>query len=288
MSTENRRVAAYLPKNIDDQLKAFKTDRGLKGDSQALIAILEEYFGVSREVAYPKILPFDTESFRDGLLSELKSELLILKMEIKSELLSELKNESIKAVEENVNHSKQLLILVNEETDQQLQSNELPSEQKNEPLRKPNDFDENKNDELSSKSASLLLDGSVVEPVVQEQPLENEQADGKPTSELLVETPLEEDKPKITTNLLGEPLFEIKPIPGVKLSKLRFNLPKDAIAGIKRKESAEKFAFWTKARDPDHIVWKYVESPSKGYIPAEELSSELQGKLLKWIEDHII
>jgi DNA-binding transcriptional regulator YiaG len=47
MPTQNRRVAAYLPKEIDDRLKTFISERNLKGDSPALIAILSEYFGVS-------------------------------------------------------------------------------------------------------------------------------------------------------------------------------------------------------------------------------------------------
>lgn len=57
MPTENRRVAAYLPKEIDDHFKAFIVERNLKGDSQALIVILSEFFGVSQkvtqEVAHP-------------------------------------------------------------------------------------------------------------------------------------------------------------------------------------------------------------------------------------------
>lgn len=51
MPTENRRVATYLPAELDDRLKAFITERNLKGDSAALIAILSEYFGVSQKVA---------------------------------------------------------------------------------------------------------------------------------------------------------------------------------------------------------------------------------------------
>lgn len=51
MSTQNRRVATYLPKEIDDRLKTFILERGLKGDSSALIVILSEYFGVSYQVA---------------------------------------------------------------------------------------------------------------------------------------------------------------------------------------------------------------------------------------------
>jgi DNA-binding transcriptional regulator YiaG len=62
MPTENRRVAAYLPKEIDEQLKAFKiarelatperlTDKQSEADSQALIIILSEFFGVTHQLA---------------------------------------------------------------------------------------------------------------------------------------------------------------------------------------------------------------------------------------------
>jgi hypothetical protein len=46
MTTKNRRVATYLPPEIYDLLKAFISERGLKGESPALIEILAEYFGV--------------------------------------------------------------------------------------------------------------------------------------------------------------------------------------------------------------------------------------------------
>ncbi len=51
MPTENRRVATYLPKELDDRLKAFIVERNLKGDSPALIVILSEYFQVDTLVA---------------------------------------------------------------------------------------------------------------------------------------------------------------------------------------------------------------------------------------------
>lgn len=113
MPTENRRVAAYLPKSIDDQLEAFKSERGLKGDSPALIAILEEYFGVSREVTHlsssevghlsQKIEVIDRrlDQLKNDVFDELPGELNKLlffwKTEVKNELLSELKSELLEA-----------------------------------------------------------------------------------------------------------------------------------------------------------------------------------------------
>lgn len=129
-------------------------------------------------------------------------------------------------------------------------------------------------------------------PVAQEELPDNNQSISSLSSELLNEVSLEVNSggqhiSETLVNLLGEPLEEIKPIPGVKLSELRFRRPKAAIAGIKNRESIEKLTEWTRENDPDHIAWKFVESPSKGYVPAEELSSELRGKLLEWIKKNL-
>lgn len=119
MPTENRRVATYLPKSIDDRLKTFIAERNLKGDSLALITILSEFFGVSQEVA-PRSSSVDLElqnrvevledkiaqlknELLNELLNELRRELLEdrnnsieqAKAEVKSELLDELKSESL-------------------------------------------------------------------------------------------------------------------------------------------------------------------------------------------------
>jgi len=110
MPTDNRRIAAYLPKNIDERLEAFKSDRGLKGDSQALIIILSDFFGVSQKVTYQgsselehrvDALESKFSQFESELLSELRKELLEnrsssieqVKIDVRDELLSELRSE---------------------------------------------------------------------------------------------------------------------------------------------------------------------------------------------------
>jgi hypothetical protein len=135
MPTENRRVAAYLPKNIDEQLDRFKQERGIKGDSSALITILEEFFGVSREMAYSSSSQLNTEVFKSDLLSELRSELLSLKSEIKSELLSELKSEL-----PSVDHPKQLSFPSNQEVDQPVLESELPINPLSNSLEQPSEL----------------------------------------------------------------------------------------------------------------------------------------------------
>lgn len=77
MPTENRRVATYLPKELDERFSAFKAERGLNGDSSALIAILSEFLGVSQQVAHESSLGLmqRIEALEAGF-GELKNELL--------------------------------------------------------------------------------------------------------------------------------------------------------------------------------------------------------------------
>jgi hypothetical protein len=113
MPTKNRRVAAYLPKEIDNCLQAFISERSLNGDSPALIAILSEFFGVNQQVAHhsePLVSKTEFEDtlrqLRSELLGELSSELKAVEarmtaleskigsvQQVKDELLSELKRE---------------------------------------------------------------------------------------------------------------------------------------------------------------------------------------------------
>jgi hypothetical protein len=59
MATKNRRVAAYLPPEVDEAFIAFKIQRGLasaespnQNDSQALIQLLSEFLAVSPQSGY--------------------------------------------------------------------------------------------------------------------------------------------------------------------------------------------------------------------------------------------
>jgi hypothetical protein len=85
--------------------------------------------------------------------------------------------------------------------------------------------------------------------------------------------------------ILGNSPEEIQPISARKLSKHRFGGSEHSVAGAKKKykNSPQEFIDWTKQKDPDGIAWKMVETPVPGYVPANELPSELQNKLLEWI-----
>jgi hypothetical protein len=81
---------------------------------------------------------------------------------------------------------------------------------------------------------------------------------------------------------------EIQPISARKLSKHRFGGNEHSVAGAKKKykNSPQEFIDWTKQKDPDGIAWKMVETPVPGYVPANELSSELRDQLLTWIREN--
>lgn len=74
MSTQNRRVATYLPKDIDEMFQAFKTERGIDGDSKALLVILSEFLGVSQKVGHEvDYSSFATQSQLNDVLSKLSA-----------------------------------------------------------------------------------------------------------------------------------------------------------------------------------------------------------------------
>ncbi len=255
MGTDNPKVSAYVPQALKDRLKEFRDERNGISESQAVIIILADYFQM------PEVLGRSPEAVSVGGVTLARMEALEQEFggftKLVEQRLQEL-TESIKRLSEpQVDQSK-------------------PQEEVIDSQRAINQFSEPLN---SSESVQLELhqvkeasDGSLLN----EPPVKIEQTAEKDES---VFVPLSE--------LLSEPLEEISPIPSRKLSKLRFGLAEAGIAGIKRKKSLEDFTNWTKEKDRDHIAWKYVESPSKGYVPAEELSSEQKSSLLKWIKENL-
>lgn len=171
MPTENRRVAAYLPKNIDKQLEIFKTERGLKGDSPAIIAILEAFFGVSQEVAY--LSDSETTNFTSRIeaveqrLSQIKDELLSeLRGELKSYLKSELVSEPLELELKNEPNSK-----LQDEVSQPIQQLEIvESSQESTSLLEDSDEKESVEanalrDELASELPLNLLSEPLIKPI---------------------------------------------------------------------------------------------------------------------------
>lgn len=94
MATKNRRVAAYLPPEVDEAFIAFKIQRGLasaenpnQNDSQALIQLLSEFLAVSPQSGY-------SVSHAEGLVTIEQMESLKADLEVRiSELFGELSGE---------------------------------------------------------------------------------------------------------------------------------------------------------------------------------------------------
>jgi len=94
MTTQNRRIAAYLPPEIDQKLKAFKIDAGLatkrnpnKNDSQAIIAILSQFFGLDHEAPYASAAELrqnlaDLEAKLDRLSAALSDKITLLETDL--------------------------------------------------------------------------------------------------------------------------------------------------------------------------------------------------------------
>ena len=121
MPTENRRIATYLPKEVDEKFKVFKLERGIKGDSHALLTVLSEFLGVTELVApsMPNQYSELSQQFSD-LQAELTSLECRLFSRLKSELLAELPKVPFLVTSEPVNELPKL-----DDQEIELESNEL-------------------------------------------------------------------------------------------------------------------------------------------------------------------
>jgi hypothetical protein len=125
------------------------------------------------------------------------------------------------------------------------------------------------------------LSGLSSEPLKQDESLEIVKPDIAPVQESLSypEVPL--------FPIPGNSPEGIQPISGRKLSKQRFGLREDALSGAKKRlKTAQRLIDWTREKDPDGIAWKMVETPVPGFVPVDELSSELNDKLLTWMREN--
>lgn len=258
MGTDNPKVSAYVPQAIKDRLKEFRLEHSLS-ESQAVIAILAEYFGIAL-----------TRS-PEGLMAEGVTLSRLESLEKKLDSLTTSSSETSSELLRRIDQLSLSVISLGERLEAVEQSS-LLSRLKGE-----------------LKEADLLVAAQEVEEVISQSGLELE--DGQSIEEDTSNRQLELIEPALP-NLLSEPLEELSLIPGIKLSKLRFGLSESRISAMRQKMlkqemSLEEFTQWTKDKDPDRIPWKFIESPLKGYVPDEELSSEQKSSLLKWIKENL-
>lgn len=257
MPTDNPKVSAYVPQVLKNRLKDFREERDDISESQAVTIILAEYFqmpeALGRSLSGSSV--GGVTLARMEALEEKLATLAVPPSSIPTELLGKI--EQLDALVESLEKRIETLERVG-----------LLSRLRSE-LKEADLVAAAKELEEVISQGELLLEPDILPT--------NESADNKQL-ELIEST---------SSNLLGEPLEEISPVLGIKLSKLRFGLSESRVSAMKKKMSLEEFTEWTRDKDPDHIAWKYVESPSKGYVPAEDLSDELKSSLLKWIKENI-
>jgi hypothetical protein len=255
MGTDNPKVSAYVPQVLKDRLKEFREERNNISESQAVTIILAEYFQM------PDVLGRSPEIGGVGGVTLARME--ALEREFSS---------FAKSVEQRLQELAELIKKPGE-----------PLVDQSKPIEEVIDTQQTIN-----KSSEPLTSG---EPIQLELNQVRESSNSSPLNEPPERLEEIEEKTEVPLGLQSEPVSElqdeIKPIPAIKLSGLRFGRSKDTIAGVKRKMTIERFTEWTREQDPDNIAWKYVESPTKGYIPADELPSELKRKLLTWVRENI-
>lgn len=250
MGTKNRRVAAYLPQELDDRLKAFIVEQNLKGESAALIAILSEFFGITHSVAHS----VDYSAFvRLEQFQELSEKVSGLSdktgfSELDSKLLSEL-NQKIERIES------QIVLLETELANKQA----LESTPFAEPAKTDSSPGQMALLDLSDSSLSDSKDGSPEPLAVDTSSVESSSSISTTDSSSL--------SSKLPSELPDEPMDSLKPMTGYSLSD-RFGLSKQAVANSKSiwKDAPEKFIEWTKKKDPEGVAWQY-NTETKLYCP---------------------
>ena len=287
MPTENRRVAAYLPKELDEKLEAFKSERGIKGDSQALILILSEFLGVSQPVAYSSSF-VTLEKFED-----LASQVAIL-----AEKLEAFSNSSNLTLEEP-------LVEVSSELPVEI-SDELLVEPIVEPS--PTAGDRNTDLFISATNVDVVVPPSASTVTIQAVELSKRLKVGQSTLSTkkkssheefaawtrskdpnsvawayLAETnkfqPIGDISPEVLSELHSEPPIGIATIDLAR----RLGVDGSTLSHAKKGRTLEELTEWIRKKDPEGIGWVLLPEVNR-FRPESEISSSsrsiLQGDLL--------
>jgi hypothetical protein len=258
MPTENRRVAAYLPRHIDDRLESFKVERGLKGDSPALITILEEFFGVSQQVAHAGSTPLGQrvdalESKVEDLVSVLTQRLQELSEAMEStqgegEPLHRLEEDSLGELRSELMNTLSL-------SNAQLKS-EILSELKSELPKSEQSFSPG---QLSLSEPESELSGELPANTLSES---NGELLGGESSDQV------SDRDSSSGELVSELNSKLLPLTEEELAG-RWNLKNPGSIRNKRsnsRHSPQDFIDWSTEKDPENVAWSYHKE-TKLYHP---------------------
>jgi hypothetical protein len=273
MPTDNPKVSAYVPQLIKDRVTQFRQEQGIS-ESQAVTIILAEYFGLNQ-----LLVRSPGESAVGGVT--------LARMEATEQTLTTLTQtledrfrqleEAIAAINKS-NSGSPVVHSVTQIPETKFAATELIGSLSSIPLSELPKESEVQQGSLYTEPL-LESNDTQVELSKELQPKANEQ-----TTISLVEPVQSEENSQLS--LLGESgnKLLIKPLSGKIMAK-RLGYHPDSLSKVKTKATDEQFLALSTNRDPDHIAWKFVEKGRK-YLPASELSSELQDRLLNWLKEN--
>lgn len=262
MATKNRRVAAYLPDSIDEKLQDFKVKQGLpvsadkpnQSDSQALIVILKEFFGVAQEVSHA---PGQQEVIFQRLQTleeSIEKGLAVVKDDLNT--LGGVVAHEIKVLTDRVDSLEQPSVKEPEQPESQQQS-EPESESKSEPQSE-------QDAEILSQSAVVENEETLTNKVEGESSKEHVvdvvEGQGKTTTDTTLSTTTTESSntQKPESQAIGDDVvFSLKELAG------RFEIDKSNISHAKSKKSPEEFEKWLRDKDPDDKAWVWMPDKKK-------------------------
>jgi len=292
MGTDNPKVSAYVPQTLKNRLKEFREERDGISESQAVTIILAEYFQIPEALGrLPEGSSIGGVTLaRMEALEEKLATLAVPPSSIPSELLEKIEQlsilvESLEKRIEKVEHSGLLsrlkselkeadLVAAAKEIEEVIDQGELALEADSLPIELPNQDNEDDKLEVFQEVDNSSLPNELLSQDRQETEegvlVENKRVDSN------------ESKPEVSLSSEPPNTLVSKPLPGKIMAK-RLGYHPDSLSKVKTRSTDEEFLALSIDRDPDDIAWKFAKK-GRGYLPAIELSAELQAKLLSWLK----
>lgn len=261
MPTDNPKVSAYVPQALKDRLTQFRQERELS-ESQAVIAILAEYFQMKEEIGRGS----DRVSVGGVTLARMED------LEKRMSDLQSLVNQRFQELSESINNGR---LSSGSQVDQKESLPDKPLVDK-QGSEVDGDVQADSSKEIANEAAKETTDEAAKESVASE---ENGSSDGRSP----VESQDVTSQGRPILELQSKPLSDFEPVTSVRLSQ-RFGKGNQSVKHRKRKnkDNMVEFIQWTQGEDPDGIAWEPVD---KGYVPTGELTSEQKSSLLRWYRE---
>lgn len=255
MSTDNKKISAYVPDVIYDRFIQFQEEHKLSM-SKAAIEIFADYFGINLNPTISNESTGELLSRVDTLEKEVS--------DLKQSYVSLFKKVDLIQSTSEPLINKPLEVLVDKGIDGELDSSSEDKPLKEDIIEQP--IDANIIDESKSSSDSEL-------PIIEIADKSESSLDSEPPKQLqLIDS----------TDLLSE--LKSNPLQA-KILSLRLKITPSEISIKKSKLSLEEFFGWIQGRDIDGIRWVIVgEGRLTRYIPADDTPIEKLQKVEQWLQ----